>query len=449
MAARAAAGTSQPARPAVPNLPLLGKEAPRSSADGSTTTSRGGWTSPECSSPRSEANSPTSGWTSPEWTPRATGACGLEPPAEPELPAAVPGAGGFFCWAPHAPPGYWAPVGLQHGVVYQCVPVGAFWTAPVVVGCPAAQEPAPAAPGCWVQAEPAVPGAFPAGPAAAAAAADPARGAFPGSPPAARWEAQAGSEPEAAGLTEEEEQLLERLSRLPAAELGEAAASLRGRVWRLAGSPQGTQLLQQVLLAAGVQERAELVAELEGHVNEAWESVAAAPHANYVLQKCIEVLPPNRCRFICDEMLQGDVARAAQSKFGCRILQRLIEHCRGQDVAPLLDALLAEDTLQALMLSRFGNFVVQCVLEHGPAERRSRVAAALARQEDGAFAKLAENKYASHVVQHAMRHCSEADRRLLVGKVLGVEAKDSKFKRSVYGSFVAGEARKWSKAAAQ
>lgn len=249
-------------------------------------------------------------------------------------------------------------------------------------------------------------------------------------------------------LTEHEEQLVERLSQLPAGELGQAAASLLGHVWRLAAAPRGTQLLQQALLAACAEDRSRLVAELKGHVNEAWESTAAAPQANYVLQKCIEALPLKDCHFICDEMLAGDVTKAAHSKFGCRIFQRLIEHFPDEDVAPLLEALLGEGDLQALMISRFGNFVVQCILEHGPSEQRSRVAAVLVGEEDKSFAKLAENKYASHVVQHAMKHCSVTDRRRLVSKVLEVEAKDSKFKRSVYGSFVASEARRWARAGA-
>merc|ERR1719356_1262605 len=145
-------------------------------------------------------------------------------------------------------------------------------------------------------------------------------------------------------------------------------------------------------------------------------------------------------------MLEGDVTKAAHSKFGCRVLQRLIEHFPEEDVAPLLEALIGKGDLQALMISRFGNFVVQCILEHGPSEHRSRVAAVLVGEEDKTFARLAENKYASHVVQHAMKHCDEAEQRRLVSKVLAVEVKEPKFKRSVYGSFVTTEARKWARA---
>mmetsp|Transcript_52407 Transcript_52407/g.136484 ORF Transcript_52407/g.136484 Transcript_52407/m.136484 type:complete len:480 (+) Transcript_52407:67-1506(+) len=457
-------------RPSMPSLLLPGKDTTPSSTDDSTSTSRDGWTSTDCASPRSEANSgPSPGWKSPEWTPRG-------PESLPEPCAATVDAGGYCPYSPqHESPwgsaSYWVPVdAVQHGLIYQCVPVGTFWSADV--GGLAAQAPGPVAPGplcadaaaatpqlqgCWLQAPPMTPGHFPVamvhGPAPPAPP-EPARPAPPAQTPptqaAPHREATAAGPPvDVIELTELEEQLVQRLSQLPAEELGQAAASLQGHVWRLAAAPRGTQLLQQALLAAGAEDRGRLVAELKGHVNDSWESTAAAPQANYVLQKCIEALPLKDCHFICDEMLVGGVTKAAHSKFGCRIFQRLIEHFPEEDVAPLLEALLSEGDLQALMISRFGNFVVQCILEHGPSEHRSRIAAVLVGEEDKSFAKLAENKYASHVVQHAMKHCSVTDRRRLVSKVLEVEAKDSKFKRSVYGSFVASEARRWARAGAQ
>ena len=61
--------------------------------------------------------------------------------------------------------------------------------------------------------------------------------------------------------------------------------------------------------------------ELRGHVLQMMES----PHANFVLQKVIEVLPANATCFVTEE-LATRAAEAARHRFGCRILCRLIEH---------------------------------------------------------------------------------------------------------------------------
>lgn len=205
-------------------------------------------------------------------------------------------------------------------------------------------------------------------------------------------------------------------------------------------------MLQEVLEAANPRGRFKLVKGLQGHVTEAWECPNAAPHANHVLQRCIEALPPADCAFVLEEMLSSGIERASSNKYGCRIVQRLIEHFPHEVMEPLFKEILDPDTLQKLAVSRFGNFVVQCILEHGSSEQRKCIVSALLHQDDQKFTRLAENMYASHVVQQAMKRCSPEHQRLLVQRIISIEQKDPKFKRSVYGSFVAHEAKNWIKA---
>lgn len=220
-------------------------------------------------------------------------------------------------------------------------------------------------------------------------------------------------------------------------------SEFQGSVWRLASSPRGTHVVQEALANAESKDKVLMARELKGHVREAWESLAA-PYANYVLQKCIEVMPPEHIAFVHKEMLNSDVHAAAKSKFGCRILQRLIEHFPNTEMQPFMDELLDVKFLDGLMEHKFGNFVVQCVLEHGSAHQKTQIAQALLQDDpDCRLARRCENKFASHVVQQCMKHCSDNEQRLICEKVLSIEGKDTKFKRSVYGSFVSTEVRKW------
>ena len=98
-----------------------------------------------------------------------------------------------------------------------------------------------------------------------------------------------------------------------------------GLVVALAFEKRGCRLLQVVLERCDGPGRRHLAAELCGHVCEALES----PHANHVLQRLVELLPPGAVRFVLDEMQSWpgrSSADIASHKFGCRIVERLLEH---------------------------------------------------------------------------------------------------------------------------
>ena len=98
-----------------------------------------------------------------------------------------------------------------------------------------------------------------------------------------------------------------------------------GLVVALAFEKRGCRLLQVVLERCDGPGQRHLAAELCGHVCEALES----PHANHVLQRLVELLPPGAVRFVLDEMQSWpgrSSADIASHKFGCRIVERLLEH---------------------------------------------------------------------------------------------------------------------------
>jgi len=141
--------------------------------------------------------------------------------------------------------------------------------------------------------------------------------------------------------------------------------SVIGQVWALSRDANGCREVQDAMEMAQSDEDCVAIAhELSGHV---WEAVCC-PHANYVLQKCIVKMRSKNSQFIIDELLQvGRVGQAARHKYGCRVLQRILEHCRADQVKPLVDELLAE----ALQLSKhpYASFVMQHIFEQGSDEQ--------------------------------------------------------------------------------
>jgi len=70
-------------------------------------------------------------------------------------------------------------------------------------------------------------------------------------------------------------------------------------------------------------------------------------------------------QFIINELSQhgpGGAAQAAQHRFGCRVIQRLLEHCGAEQLAPFVKELVADAV--PLSAHPYGNFVVLHLLEH-------------------------------------------------------------------------------------
>jgi len=187
-----------------------------------------------------------------------------------------------------------------------------------------------------------------------------------------------------------------------------AMASLRGCVWRLALEPLGCRAVQLALQVADQTNRDFLLAELQGHVREA----VVSPHANYVVQQVVEVMPTPLVAFVAEE-LTGAAGRAARHRYGCRILCRLLEHTIATEAtATLVDELLAETA--ELSRHRFGHHVVESALEHGLPEQRKRIALALV----GDLQRHARNRNASYVVEAALGHCGPDEREALATGLL-------------------------------
>merc|ERR1712217_449299 len=79
--------------------------------------------------------------------------------------------------------------------------------------------------------------------------------------------------------------------------------------------------------------------------------------------------------------------------YGCRVLQRLLERCSPEQLSSLLGRIL--NAAEKLATDRHGNYVVQCVLEHGRTEDKKKVIDMISRS----FVHYAKNKVSSNVVE--------------------------------------------------
>ena len=135
---------------------------------------------------------------------------------------------------------------------------------------------------------------------------------------------------------------------------------VRGWVPILSCDQDGSRLVQRVIELVWGREQWELVGELQGKVSEA----VASKHANHVLQRCIEVMPPSAVHFILHELQSVySPSDLAKHRYGNRVFQRMIEHFHPSQLDAFVDGVV--EKAQELSTHEFGTFVIQNVIEHG------------------------------------------------------------------------------------
>ena len=82
------------------------------------------------------------------------------------------------------------------------------------------------------------------------------------------------------------------------------------------------------------------------------------------------------------------VLQLAMHPYGCRVIQRILEHCTAEQATGILDEL--HQQTDHLVHDQYGNYVVQHVLEHGQPEDKSKII----NQLRGKFVELSQHKFA-------------------------------------------------------
>jgi hypothetical protein len=108
----------------------------------------------------------------------------------------------------------------------------------------------------------------------------------------------------------------------------------------------------------------------------------------------------------------GQVYSLATHPYGCRVIQRILEHCEESQVTPILDELLR--CTVSLVQDQYGNYVIQHVLEHGKRKDKN----AIVNKIRGQLLQLSQHKFASNVVEKCVEYGSPQERNLLLEEIL-------------------------------
>lgn len=156
------------------------------------------------------------------------------------------------------------------------------------------------------------------------------------------------------------------------AELLETApdSAIAGSVLELSRDNNGCRAVQHALEDAGnEEERCRIAYELQGHVREA----AMHLNANFVVQTCIMCMHSRSLDFMLDELITspGGVSNIARQKYGCRVIQRLLEYFTPAQVERVAEDLLRDAIVNCC--DPYCKYAMQCLCEHGKPSHITRL----------------------------------------------------------------------------
>uniref|UniRef100_A0A914HUA8 PUM-HD domain-containing protein n=1 Tax=Globodera rostochiensis TaxID=31243 RepID=A0A914HUA8_GLORO len=139
----------------------------------------------------------------------------------------------------------------------------------------------------------------------------------------------------------------------------------------------------------------------------------------YVMNTIIELIEPERLQFVVDAITtspSNPVASLCLHEYGNWVIQCVLEHCTEQQKRPLLEQL--HDNVHTLVTDQNGNFVIRHVIRRGRAEDRERIMRLL---HENLFT-LGTDPYGNQVIQYVIEHGLPEDRerivRILNGNIL-------------------------------
>ena len=158
------------------------------------------------------------------------------------------------------------------------------------------------------------------------------------------------------------------------------------------------------------------------------------------MQKCIQVMSLNakqaeartgevglsvsmagKIQFIVDDVL-SNVKTLCCHPYGCRVLQRMLEHCVDFQKSASLDQI--QLCHKALMDDQYGNYVIQHVLQYGRESDRDSLLQIIVEND---LLKLSRQKFASNVVEKLLKYGNSNQRNTIVREMLKVRFLHVKF----------------------
>lgn len=172
-----------------------------------------------------------------------------------------------------------------------------------------------------------------------------------------------------------------------------AVDTLRGDVFSLATNKHGFRVVQKLLELLPVDEQAYFLTNLETNITECINDL----HGNNVVQAMIKVMEPFSLHFVVSAV-ENSAVEMAKHAYANRIFLKLLE--RAEAFSDAIDGILVglADNAQDLSTDRYGNYVIQTVLDLGSVDAKSRIIQVVGNS----LVEMSTGKCSQHVVEKSI-----------------------------------------------
>lgn len=204
------------------------------------------------------------------------------------------------------------------------------------------------------------------------------------------------------------------------------ALLLTGQAVQLSMQMYGCRVVQKALEYVSTQRLIALVCEFENP--QVLLRCVHDSNGNHVIQKCIEVVSrvakeastPDLSEYLSSRIMfiinafQGRVKELSSHPYGCRVVQRILEHCSNPQKTVILEEL--RKCCSELVQDCYGNYVIQFVMQHGWEADR----AVLIKEVQAHLLDFSQHKFASNVVEKCLQYASKRDRDEMIWTIINV-----------------------------
>lgn len=201
--------------------------------------------------------------------------------------------------------------------------------------------------------------------------------------------------------------------------------SMMGEVDQLSRHMYGCRVVQKALETVNDSDFIDLLSEFH-------EDVLSCIHdqnGNHVIQKVVEVVSSkaktlqaengekalqcsSQLNFVLDCVMKNTVSLSCHP-YGCRVLQRILEHCVESQKSAALDSI--QLCLRTLLDDQYGNYVIQHVLQYGRKSDRDIILEMILEND---LLALSRQKFASNVIEKLLKYGSSEHRNAIVREML-------------------------------
>ena len=154
-------------------------------------------------------------------------------------------------------------------------------------------------------------------------------------------------------------------------------------------------------------QQASIVSELDEHI----QTCVLDSNGNHVIQKIITCVPTDFFRNMIERFCH-QITQLSTHKFGCRIVQRLLDTCKPHDKERILEQI--HSNARVLITDQYGNYVPQHVIQYGSDEDRGKIIHVV-RQHLVPFSK---QKFASNVVEKCFMYGTEQQKHDIMSQLM-------------------------------